>query len=272
MDHSDFLGDDLLSIAEEKFSVIRNNGLSVFYGFNPPLEKRYEQICKERGSKGWILSRESAYSITNSDLSGNQYALRLREKKIVADIETRIPGLHQIRNSSLAVLASLLIQPLFQNIDLDTIRKGILAAEWPGRMEIIRQDPLVMLDGAHNEQGIQNLTMSLESIFDKQSRQDIVFVYTSMADKDYNKALYHLSGSGGNIILTTVPGNKRCATVENLHRSALLYEWHSDPEEIEDPIQAILWACKRFPVVIICGSLYLVGYIKTSFTEHIDRL
>lgn len=270
MDHSDFLGNDIFSIAEEKFSVIRNEGLSLFYGYNPSLEKRYVQICKEKGAKSMILSSEVVYSITHSDLGGNRYTLRLSGSNVVTELETRIPGLHQVKNSALAVLASLSIKHHYKNIDLNTIRKGILVAEWPGRMEIISRNPVLMLDGAHNEQGIHSLIMSLESIYDKQIREDLVFIYTSMADKDYEKALFHLSECGRNIILTTVPGNQRCATTKELLTSALLYEWAADPEEIEDPIQAISWACARFPIVIVCGSLYLVGYVKKLMEENND--
>lgn len=270
MDHSDFLGNDISSIAEEKFSVIRNDGSALFYGYNPSLETRYKHICEEKGSTGRILSEEATYSMINTDLHGNQYTLTLQGNRVVTELETRIPGLHQVRNSALAVLASLMIRPYFEKIDLSTIQRGILEAEWPGRMEVICQDPLIMLDGAHNEQGIQNLTMSLNSIFDEQTRQDLVFIYTSMADKEYEKSLFYLAGCGGNIVLTAVPGNNRCASTMELHRSALRYKWSGDPETIEDPVQAVIWARERFPIVIICGSLYLVGYIKTLMSENRD--
>lgn len=126
-------------------------------------------------------------------------------------------------------------------------------------MEIISHNPTVILDGAHNEQGVKALVSSLNSILTESARQKMLFVFTSMSDKDYRVALELLSKSGSGVILTQIPDYSRCESAEELLRVASLFRWSKKPRAISDPFTAVRQASLEAETVVICGSLYLVG-------------
>ena len=132
-------------------------------------------------------------------------------------------------------------------------------AEWPGRLEAIR--PNVILDGGHNFDGVAKLCDSVRELWGGKS---VGIVYAAMRDKDYAGCLSLMSGElDPKLYVTTVPGMSRAATPEELLESARRFEWRNDPEGFSEPEDAVKRAVHDGnDVVLVCGSLYLIGYIR----------
>ncbi len=259
LDHSEFLGPDLISIATEKFAVIRENGNALYFGGNKDLEILFEKQCMKKKCTGTIVSGHISYSDIRLSLDSTEYLLNWNRNEIPVHVMTSMIGFYQVHNSSLAVIAALQLQKYFTRIDIHSIKQGIRNTRWPGRMEIISHNPTVILDGAHNEQGVKALVSSLNSILTESARQKMLFVFTSMSDKDYRVALELLSKSGSGVILTQIPDYSRCESAEELLRVASLFRWSKKPRAISDPFTAVRQASLEAETVVICGSLYLVG-------------
>ncbi len=262
LDHSEFLGSDLISIATEKFAVIRENGNALYFGGNMDLEMFFEQQCLKKKCTGTIVSNHILYSDVRISLDSTEYLLSWKGNTIPGYIKTSMIGLYQVHNSSLAVIAALQLQKYFSRINVHSIKQGICNTKWPGRMEIISHNPTVILDGAHNEQGVRALVNSLNSILTESDRQKMMFVFTSMSDKEYRSALELLSKSGAGIILTQIPDYSRCESASELLRIASLFKWIKKPRAISNPFTAVRQASSEAETVVICGSLYLVGLMR----------
>lgn len=272
LDHSDYLGKDIRSIAEEKFAVIRNGGKALFYGGPEILVKRFKDICRGKNCTGKVLTEELSFANIKTGVNGTEYSLYMKGNGLTLPVTAEIPGLHQVSNSALAILAAEELRKSFNRISIDNIRTGILHTKWAGRMEFISRRPLVMLDGAHNVQGTEVLVNSLKEMFDAKERNGMIFVYTSMSDKNYTKSLSLLSKCGAGIILTEIPGNQRCESSDKLFEAASAFRWRNDPVVVVDPFAAVRKGCSEAEIVIICGSLYLIGFVRDNLIKEFSQI
>lgn len=262
LDHSEFLGEDLMSIAREKLAVIRHNGMALFSGGDIKIENLFMDICMAKQCNGRILSNTVEYSNIKATINGTSFLPIIDGQQILGSLETKMLGLHQISNSALAAIAALELRQFFDNLNEEAIYKGIFNTRWPGRMEVISSDPIIMFDGAHNVHGIRSLLDSLMVVTSKSQRRKMVFVFTAMSDKEYRTGLSLLAQSGASIILTEVPDHPRCESATKLQKAAVSFEWAKKPLAIADPFEAIRTAVSDGEFIVICGSLYLIGLVR----------
>ena len=137
----------------------------------------------------------------------------------------------------------------------------MLKAAWPGRLEIISSEPLIILDGGHNLDGVKNLCESVKTLWPE---KNICVVYAAMKDKDYRGCLELFSKTlHPAIYFTTVLGMQRAASPEELLDAAKNFEWQNEPEGFNFPVDAVNKAREsNYDLVLVCGSLYLIGYIR----------
>ena len=123
-----------------------------------------------------------------------------------------------------------------------------------------------MLDGGHNFDGVANLCRSIRELWPEKS---IGIVYAAMRDKDYSGCLGLLSSElMPKLYVTTVPEMKRAAKPEELLSSARSFSWANVPEGFSLPEDALRKArSDENDIVIVCGSLYLVGYMRSRIAH-----
>ena len=267
-DHMDFLGDTLEAIAMEKFAVIRPGVPAVFAGGAPSLCTLFAKECQKKGAPGVVLPH--AYSFTTKGLSIKGATFTLHGKDGIVeytDLHTPLLGVHQVSNSSLAVASMDILKRELSQITEQTIRQGLTQTHWRGRMELLPTHPPIMLDGAHNDDGIARLVESLNALEINGSKVRLTIVYGSMKDKEHNVALHRLSQLQPQLICTEVPGMERSAKASALQEEAALYKWANEPEGIPDPVEALQKAQKNSDIIVCCGSLYLIGYVQTHMAE-----
>jgi dihydrofolate synthase/folylpolyglutamate synthase len=254
MDHTEYLGDTIEKIAFEKFSVVRDPSTSVYLGDNESLYKYFH---------GSILMRDALIRIISMSLQGNCYDM-VWDKYQFNELKTSLIGEFQIYNSALAVAAAIIASARLPGINENSIRNGLSSADWIGRMELVPYDSgkkYFLFDGGHNEDGISKLTKSVRSIFEYNAK--IAVVYAAMRDKDIFGCLSHINKLKAPIFLTEVPGNERSARIQDLKDIAGKLNWDKI-SFFEDPLDAINEAKIENDVVLICGSLYFIGYVRSK--------
>jgi dihydrofolate synthase/folylpolyglutamate synthase len=176
------------------------------------------------------------------------------------DIFVNLKGDHQLANAAIALCAAELLSSLGFGIDQREFYNGLSQVTWPGRLEIVREKPVVILDGAHNVDGIRALVGFLKSQFPGRRR---LLIFGVMKDKEYEKMLGELLPHVDETILT-VPKNDRALPPEFMQKLA--------PKAIV--VDDVTWALKKAKsmstdedVIVITGSLYLVGECKTVINE-----
>jgi dihydrofolate synthase/folylpolyglutamate synthase len=271
MDHMEFLGNSLEQIASEKFAVMRKNVPAVFSGTPSKLLPLFRETALSYGAFPYVSSEVCLADEIQLLPNGLSYSCRtaLEPAAVFSDKEPRkqniavhsaLQGVHQVENSSLAIAGALLLAPVFPRVTTETIQKGISLARWPGRFEIIHENPVLILDGGHNPDGVEKLVETLSLLY---GERRIGVVYGCMKDKAFTECISLLRRVCSKLYCTSVPDNSRSASPELLSDTAKTIGWR--PEEIvscDDPLEAIRIASSSEEVVLCCGSLYLVGYVR----------
>nr|WP_297394826.1 folylpolyglutamate synthase/dihydrofolate synthase family protein [uncultured Peptostreptococcus sp.] len=213
LDHTKVLGDTVDKVAYEKAGIIKKNGQVIMYEQGHEATDVVKRVCQEQGAD-LIISRNSSIEIKKSNLNnqvfdgldylGNKYE----------DLKIRMIGRHQTKNALLALnIAVYLVENKLADISRDAIYSGLLKSRWPGRMEILMDSPLFMIDGAHNLEGAQSLAGELDRLLGEE--WDKTLVLGLLADKDVDGIVKILVPRFDRVIVT-LPNNPRAMAVEEL--------------------------------------------------------
>jgi dihydrofolate synthase/folylpolyglutamate synthase len=250
-DHQHELGDTLTLIAAEKAAIIRS-GVAFSARQDPEaevvLERRAAQVSVplvREGRELHVTPRGFTLQAQRLDLAGPGWRL--------ADVECGLLGVYQPGNALLAAAAAREL-----GASEPAVREGLRAARWPGRFQILRRDPLTILDGAHNPAGARALAASLRAYF---PGRPVTFVIGILADKDARGILDALRALAARIVLTAST-NPRAAAPDSLR--ALLPGVRVDVAP--SPREALVRARPEEPDGLVCvaGSLSLIGDILTA--------
>jgi dihydrofolate synthase/folylpolyglutamate synthase len=259
-DHQLELGDTLTAIAGEKAAIIR--GGTAFSARQDPeaaavIERRAAQVgvpLQREGHELRVVPRGFTLEAQRLDLAGPGWALD--------DVACGLLGLFQPGNALLAAAAARALRA-----GDPAIRAGLRGARWPGRFQVFRHDPIVILDGAHNPAGARALAASLSAYF---PGRPVTFVIGILADKDAGGILSALSPLAARVVLTA-SGNPRAAAPEAL-RAFLPADL---PVEVApSPAEALARATAGAAGGIVCvaGSLSLIGDVLAAAVDGQDVL
>ena len=265
IDHTEYLGPTLESIAGEKFAVVQKNTPACFSGSPESLISMFRKVCSENGALPFVVSEEAVIQNAHVSPEGNTLDFSANGLNLQG-VHTGLIGAYQIKNAALALSAISLIRNVLPNLTEDSVRQGMGSATWPGRLELIAKNPAVILDGGHNFDGVANLCKSASELWPDKS---IGIVYAAMRDKDYSGCLGLLSNElHPKLYVTTIPGMSRAAKPEELLSAVKCLTWKNVPEGFALPEDALKRAVQDGnDIVIVCGSLYLVGYVKAKIVK-----
>ena len=257
LDHTQYLGETIEEITEQKAGIIVDNVPVVTSNIDEKILKILEEKAKEKNTKLYTLSNVKVENLEISD-KGTKYTLSYKNEKII-DIEVSIIGYYQLYNSVLSILSLLILRERnILKISDESIKRGIKDTFWAGRMEIIRKNPIIVLDGAHNMNGISSLVENI-----KLFNYGKLYVITSiLEDKEHEKMLEKLSEKANEIILVNL-NTKRKTDLLILEKEALKYNDNVKIiDSLEDAINNTIKKSKSNDLIIISGSLYLVSEVK----------
>jgi dihydrofolate synthase/folylpolyglutamate synthase len=251
-DHEAYLGSDLLSIAREKAGIIKR-GIPVVCGALPAdVAALLKNLAAERCAPAYFLGQDFAFSLKNKDLfdyTGIKWRL--------TDLALSLRGRHQRRNATLA-LGALEIAAHDIPVAEAAVREGLETVRWPGRFEIIQNQPTVVLDGAHNGEGVRALIEEIESF---REERKIKLLFASMEDKDWRLMLQSLSAVVEEIVLTRVQ-MERCADPSRLADELRGNIPHQAIEDAPSALGSMLRGAAADDIILVAGSLYLLGEIR----------
>jgi dihydrofolate synthase / folylpolyglutamate synthase len=254
-DHTDILGNTIELIATEKAGIIKDNSTVVLY---PQLFKEAENIVeeysKQKNAKLVKVSAEQA-KLIEFNIMGQSFDYSYEDVKL-SNLKVPLLGDHQIKNSTVAITAAIELSKLGYDIKGEHIRVGLETVQWACRLSVVNKQPLIIIDGAHNEDGVN----SLKDAFIKYlSDKNIILVIGMLGDKNYAYALQELAPLAKHIIASE-PISPRALKAEHMAEAAK--EYNENVEAEADIIKAIEKAKKlsdKDSAIVICGSLYLAG-------------
>lgn len=259
LDHQEYLGRTEAAIAFEKAGIIKPAVPVVIGRVGPEAEAVIRRVAAERSAPLWSL--ESQFSTEGK--SPEWFSYRGPQWRIDG-LCCPLVGRHQLDNAATAIALLEAAGSLGVSVDEAAVRKGIGSVVWEGRLEIIEEDPGVLLDGAHNPAGALVLARYLEEFLASHRDSRIILVWGMMQDKDHRAFIAPLLPFVSEIVLTQA-GLARSAGVQEL-RSALA-GWRKPVFDEPLPAEALQRARMRAaPRDLICvaGSLMLLGDIKAA--------
>ncbi len=246
LDHMELLGDTEEKIAFEKAGIIKDNSLVICGKMKPSVKEVIQKVADQKNAK-FINVEEN--EIINIDPIRFKYCDELYE------LSSR--ALYQIDN------ASVVIETLNQcksrgliSISFDSIKKGIYRSHWAGRFDIVSHDPLVILDGAHNEHGIKALIQSIECCPHPRT-----LIFSALKDKEFDKMITELRSHVDRMIITEFDFYRAFKIDQIDHYTNIEYKKdykHLIREEI---------AITKDGCLIICGSLYFISEVNQSINQ-----
>jgi dihydrofolate synthase/folylpolyglutamate synthase len=143
--------------------------------------------------------------------------------------------------------------------------QGLRKTQWDGRLEILQERPMVLVDGAHNPAGISSLCVALKEEF---HYRHLTVIFGVLDDKDHRTMLRNLLPLADNLILTrpeserALPPSVILQVARQYHRGAIM------TERPEEALQMALAAAGPDDLICVTGSLYLIGAVKRFFSER----
>jgi dihydrofolate synthase/folylpolyglutamate synthase len=266
LDHTEILGDTVEKITRDKVGIIKQ-GIRIVSGVKQPnVITIVTKSCRENRASLSLAGRDFKYRIKNTGVTGSTFDYI--GVNSYNDLKLSLLGKHQIENASLAIRS---VEELVNNeivkLPSENIRRGLIKAYIPGRMEIISQRPLIILDGAHNGDKAKALADSVRSIFPKRK---IILVLSIKKGKIIEDIIKHLVPISEEIVLTgyktkTDLGETKSYQPEKLMQLIKKKDKIKKITVIKDPTRAINCAktkANNSNLILVTGSLYLIGEVK----------
>ena len=247
MDHMDRLGNSYADIAWQKGGIIKDGIPLVTAEKKPEVLAVLKQICEEKRAD-LIQTAEGEQIVF--DLCGIQYQYK--------DLQVALaqPALYQIDNSACAIEAAKLCKERYHYPITNTqIQKGLATAIWKGRFEIMSEDPMIIIDGAHNEDGIRALCESIQAM------GNVRILFAALKDKDSDAMMKLLCDTCEDIWISEFD-DPRCQRAEVLAGDF--------PVHIEKDYRHVINMAKQDPnsSLIITGSLYFISRVRQYLIEQ----
>lgn len=248
VDHTAFLGDTIEQIAGEKAGIIKPDCPVLFGGENKPAE---EIIVAEAGKKQSKLYKTdySSLSVRNMTLEGTTFDYKSRN-----ELKITLLGEYQPRNAAVVLDAVDILRMGGLKIDEKSVKTGLANAKWHARFEIIKNDPTVIFDGAHNLQGIEAAVKSIKQYF---ADKKVIVVSGVLRDKDYQKISDSIT-EVASTVYTITPSNPRALSAEEYAKIFESKGVSATPSHsISEAIDLAIKEAKEKNTTICClGSLY----------------
>ena len=257
-DHMAQLGSSLAEIAVNKAGIIKT-GCPVIA--NVPQRDAAKIIARKAYAMGSRLYDISGIRAAVSDETpfSQKVSMELYEKSY-SDVEISMVGRHQAENlkTALATLEILRTSGAVK-LDREALYEGLKRARQPGRFEVISEDPLVIIDGAHNEAGAQALQETMAQHF---AGKKILLVAGILADKEIDSIVKFLTKITDHIIVTE-PENPRKLAAEKLAEHVADFGVAAEAvPDVEAAVHRVKEMADGYDVILFAGSLYLIGDVR----------
>ncbi|MFW6333300.1 MAG: bifunctional folylpolyglutamate synthase/dihydrofolate synthase [Thermodesulfobacteriota bacterium] len=274
LEHQEYLGDTIADIAFEKGGIIKPHTPVVTGVQQEEAAEVLRRIAREKSAPLFRLGEQFQVE-TGPDRTFTYRGM----DQTWSNLRTGLAGDYQIDNAALVLAACEVLNRADIDISPESIRNGLLQNRWPGRLEIVSENPLVILDGAHNLAAAENLAGFLKK---EMSDRSVTLVVGILDDKPYQEMLAHLLPNCRKVILTrpkidrSLPTETLLKAVREIRRTDRI---EIPPDSIQqytiqlipsvaEAVRIAISSAAPDEVICIAGSLYVVGEAKEYLGEE----
>ena len=284
LDHTQFLGSTIEEITKVKSGIIKENCPVVMSKQTGEAESVIKKVCKQNNSKLIIPTEQDFENVEIDGLRTKVTYKASNNKEYILNLQTL--GTYQIKNAKTAVEVALVLDKALtektnicdesdknnstgmkNNINNSgntiekNIKKGIEKTVWPGRMEVISKEPLIIIDGAHNPGAVLELRKTLDLYF---TNKRITFIMGVLSDKDFSKEAEIIADRAERII-TITPNNSRGLDGHKLAETLVKYNHNVQvADSLKQAAEESIYTIKenRADMILAFGSLSYLGELK----------
>lgn len=266
-DHIDVLGNTLSEIAYQKAGIIKEDTVVISYPQQSDAMIEIEKAAKNTNSKLFYCPMENITIKEKSD-TGNVFDFDYGDFHF-KNLKISLLGEYQIYNATMAMYTLLKLRELGRiKISDKSIVDGLSDTKWGGRLEIINENPRILIDGAHNVQGANTLKEAL-SLF---KYNKLILGFSVLVDKDYKHIIETLIPMADEIVLTEIPIPRKMP-LEDLEKEVKpftkgnIYIEKDNRKALDKTIELY----EDGDLIVFAGSLYLIGNIKRENMERVGN-
>ena len=261
VDHADVLGADPVSIAGEKAGILKPRQVALTAPQQDAVAAVLRAACEEQGVPLWTAGRDLTASVQRHTLDGLQVTLT-GLRGIYESLELPLIGRHQALNAALAVGA---VEALSgAGVPRESVEWGLSRVEWPGRLEVVSDEPLVLLDGAHNAQAAAALRETLLELCPGRRLHLLVGLSSDKSPERLGELL------GDLVVSATCTRSRHPRAFDPLELARRLAPFCPDVHVMSDPADAytyLLNAASASDAIVVTGSLFLVGEPRRALRQ-----
>ncbi len=257
LDHTNLLGNTIEEIAREKGGIIKNNVPLILYPQKESVKKEILKIAKEKNSKVYIVNEKNSKLIS---INKEKFYQNIEVKGLKKDykLKLRLLGEHQILNCNVAINAVEVLAKI-EDFNINNIEKGVFNAKWIGRLEVLRENPLIVIDGAHNIQGIKMLKKNILEYFDYDDMYLLIGILSDKQVDDMIKEIVPLSKK----VIALTPHSDRAELASELREHIKMVNKNVlSFEDYNEGLEEILKEAKENDLILVTGSLYMIGDMR----------
>ncbi len=260
-EHQKFLGASLGQIAFEKAGIIKPDvpvicGVKATEAYEA-IKKRAEEL---RVPFLGVFDRKNSFQVQKTE---RDYSFVFRTQNSEYRFSPSLQGEHQGKNAAMAIAAAEQLSKNWKELEEDKIVEGIERTRWEGRLEVISQAPLVVLDGAHNEEGAYALSKYIKDFLPS----PLILVFAIMRDKEVKNIADILFPLAGKVILTRFPYFRASSPDEIKEKTSNYLDRVVLEPDVNRAIDLAFRSVASEGSILIAGSLYLVGEAKKYFNK-----
>jgi dihydrofolate synthase/folylpolyglutamate synthase len=258
-DHMEYLGDTLEKIAFEKAGIIKENSNVVIYPQSENIVNAVKNVAEEKKAAVYTIDIKNIEK-TRGNLTGQWFNYLKKDVFSLPEMKMNFLGEHQLYNVLTALAALEIVKESGYNVTEKSIEEGLENCRFAGRFEILKENPVIVLDGGHNINGIEYFSKAVKENF---GSKKIILFFGMLKDKNPEDVLPFIIPLCKKVY-TLTPNNPRAMKSEDL---AMLITKHYDIET--EPLDEY---CEAIPVlrnadheecIAFVGSLYMIGDIRT---------
>lgn len=255
-DHMAVLGYTLKEIAYEKAGIIKPSIPVVCYPQKAEAMEVIAQVAADNNCSTRFVDENCGKLMS---INGRHQQIFIRTKFKEYELDLALLGEIQILNSTVVINTIETLSCLGISISESAIYEGLKNVTWKGRMEIMRTNPVILLDGAHNIDGIDKLQKGIEQYFKYRKLYLIIGILT---DKQIDEMLKIITPMAERVIAVT-PNSERAEQAEALKEKVLCFNPKCDAySDYQEAYRYALSLCEEEDLLVVCGSLYMIGDIR----------
>lgn len=260
LDHEEYLGESIASIAAEKGGIIKSKRPVILGDLAPEAAAALEAIAHERGAPVQRLGKDFR-------IEGETHPTYSSARGKVARLCIALRGSHQHRNAAVAIAAAEALQSILP-LSAAAIRGGLRSVRWPGRLEVVGRNPLVVLDGAHNEAGVETLVRELPALV---AGRRTYLLFGVMRDKRWRPMVELLAPLVDGVVVVRAERSRG----EDPRQLATAFAQRCQVWAEETPaagLARVMQLAGDRGAVVVAGSLFLIGAVYPHLNLPMTKL